>query len=576
MTLRLFSTRMKVKFLFVAASIGLLALLSYFVFPGYEYWSGDTSLYVAMLEHLRDPTILAQDIVAQRPHLAFTIYDEVTLGLRQLTGLGFEGILNSETLILRASAITGVYLLATTLKLSSRMALLVAAFFSLGGQIIGPSVAILDLEPVPRAFAVCLLFFAIGLVARGRYLVASIAASIAFLYHPPTVYPFWAAYLCLSLWLAERAIRRSLILGFIPLICAIIALLLSSRWQPGIAETQAFFSRVDPSLESLQRMRTMDVYVSTWNPRWWLHYSFLWLVSLQAFWRLREFIPQRLRFFLIGLPLIGILSMPGSYLLLDRLKWSLIPQVQPARALLLVTALAGILATAAAVKAAEKKKYIETLIWLGLVFVTRVHIFVWDCITGLANPLGRKRDLILLILAVGAGIVAISQKRRQRWVMVAWAASIIAPFLLINYANLDYNRPYTSSPQLTEVSEWARSMTSKDAVFLFPDSDIGAWPSIFRAQALRAVYVDWKGGGQINFFKGFAEEWGSRWRQTMNTKTGPVTLDRYAPLGIDYLVVQTANTISGKRPVFANSRFIIYRIEREQSGLGATSSRAIH
>ena len=566
---------MRVEFLFVAASISLLALISYFVFPGYEYWSGDSSLYVAMLEHLRDPTILAQDIVAQRPHLAFTIYDEVTLVLRQLTGFGFEGILNSETLMLRALAITGVYLLATALKLSSRMALLVAAFFSLGGQIHGPSVAILELEPVPRGFAVCLLFFSIGLVAHSRYLMAGIAASIAFLYHAPTVYPFWAAYLCLSLWPADRAIRRSQLLGFIPLVCAVVVLFLLSRWQPGIGEAQAFFARVDPLLESLQRMRARYVYVSMWNPRWWLNYSFLWVGSLLAFWRLREFIPKQLRFFLIGLPLVGILSMPASYLLLDRLKWSLIPQVQPARALLFVTALAAILATVAAVKAAEKKQYIETLLWFGLVFATRIHTFVWECVSGLANPLGRKRDLILLILAVGAGIVALSEKQRRRWVIVAWTAVMLGPFfLIVNYANVD-SHIYTSSPQLTEISEWAQSTTSKDAVFLFPDSDKELYPSIFRAKALRAVYVDWKGGGQVNYLKGFAEEWWSRWQQTMTTKTEPATLDRYASFGIDYVVVQPANPISGKSPVFANPGFIIYRIDHEQSPVEGTSSRAI-
>ena len=43
--------------------------------------------------------------------------------------------------------------------------------------------------------------------------------------------------------------------------------------------------------------------------------------------------------FLVGLPVLGVLSMPASWLLLERAGWSLVPQVQPLRLLLLCSPL---------------------------------------------------------------------------------------------------------------------------------------------------------------------------------------------------------------------------------------------
>ena len=50
-------------------------------------------------------------------------------------------------------------------------------------------------------------------------------------------------------------------------------------------------------------------------------------------------------------------------------------------------------------------------------------------------------------------------------------------------------------------------------IFVFPDAGHALDPGIFRCDALRAVYVDWKGGGQVNFFREFGEQWWFRWRQ---------------------------------------------------------------
>ena len=80
----------------LAVPIILFTLLGYWLCPGHLYLSHDTLVYVPMMERLWDATVLKTDLLATRPHLAFTIYDEVALGLRRLTGFSFREVLTFE------------------------------------------------------------------------------------------------------------------------------------------------------------------------------------------------------------------------------------------------------------------------------------------------------------------------------------------------------------------------------------------------------------------------------------------------------------------------------------------------
>jgi len=68
-----------------AAAAFALALVTFFWFPGHTWLHQDTQIYVPILEHQRDAATLRNDLVAQHPHDAFTIYDEVAIGLRRIT-----------------------------------------------------------------------------------------------------------------------------------------------------------------------------------------------------------------------------------------------------------------------------------------------------------------------------------------------------------------------------------------------------------------------------------------------------------------------------------------------------------
>jgi hypothetical protein len=542
----------------IAAAIVALTALGFLLFPGRTFLQSDTQIYLPILARISDPSLYARDLVAQHPHVSFTIYDEVTLALRRITGLGFQEVLVAQQLLFRALGILGVFLIAAALKLSTRAALLVAAIFSLGATVPGPTVLLFEYEPVPRGFAIPLLFLAIGLAAHGRDVAAGVAASLAFLYHPPSVYPFWIVYFCLTLLPSKPAVMSRRILGLAPILAGVIALLLLSRLTQASGELQSFFSRLDPEMERLQRMRAPYVWVSIWGTAWFWHFAFLWGVSLAAFWRVRKSAGQDLRFFLIGLPAIGMASFPVSYLLLEHLKWSLMPQVQPLRAVLYITAIALILAAVAAGKAAERGRYWESFLWLLPAFAIPMHTRVLEVLwPNLSNPLILRRALLLLVLAALATAGFWAARKRAAPGYAAWAAAAVLPFLLIPTYGQVKNYPVVDNPDLDALCTWARSSTVKDAVFQFPDAGNDLQPGIFRANAQRAVYADWKAGGQINFLKVFATEWWPRW-QAAGGKTPLKSLDAYGAMGIDYIVLRQANRLRGKTPVFENARFVVY------------------
>ena len=482
-------------------AIAALALLTFFQFPGHTWLQQDTQIYAPALEHQRDPMVLRNDILVKQSLLEYTLYDEAALALRGLTGLGFREVLAFEQLLARALGIWGLCLMAEALGLAMGPALLVAAICSLGATIAGPAVLSIEYEPTPRAFAVPLLICAVGLAAHRRYLGAGIAATCAFVYHAPTTLPF---------------------LGFAPLLAA------------------PFFPHLTPFQEQIQRLRAPYVWISTWPAAVIVHHLILFAILLMAFARIRREIPPKLRVLVLGLGVLGVATMPISWLLLEHWRWALVPQLQPMRALLFVALLVQFLTAAAGVKA---RRPFEAVAWFALAYLIPLQPLAWN------------RVLLAVALAT---LTALAVWRTPRFAPVA---AVLAFFAIPTLGGV-VNYPHLHTPELAQLSAWARASTPQDAVFLFPDAARGLAPGIFRAESLRAVYVDWKSGGQANYLKVFGDEWWPRWQQTMAHGFTLADLPRYEALGIGYVVLQCPNRLP--RPaVFENARYVAYA---EQNG----------
>jgi hypothetical protein len=466
----------------VAAAVAALALATFFWFPGHTWLHQDTQIYMPILEHQRDPAVLRNDLIAQHPHDAFTLYDEVAIGLRAVTGLGFKEVLQAQQIVTRAVGIWGLVLLAEAFGLSILQALAVAAIGSLGIVVVGPTVLTVEYEPTPRAFAAPLILCAIGLAARGRPMAASVAGSIAFLYHAPTTLPFWAVFVLRRHW---RALAPFAVAAAVLSIAALLG-----------RDASGFYGRLTAAQEELQRMRASYVWVSTFPPSLLLHFTIVFAIACVAFVRVRG-----KDLMLPVMAAIGVATLPLSFALLEGMKWALMPQLQPMRALL----------------------FTEPWAW---------------------KP-----------VAVAVGIAAAGAVSPAAILPAALAAFLAIPILggVVNY-------PKLHTPELAQLSAWARTSTSGDAVFLFPDTARGLAPGIFRAEALRAVYVDWKGGGQVNYLGDFGEQWRFRWQQTLAQRFNPSALPKYSGLGIHYIVLTPKNRLP-RPPEFENPAYLVYRIQ---------------
>lgn len=542
--------------------IAALTAAGFWVFPGHTFLQSDTQIYVPMLEHLWNPAVFQDDFMVRRPHLAFTIFDEMAIALRRLTGLGFREVLAGQQLLFRFLGLLGVFLLATSMRVPARMGLFVTAVFGLGTFIGGPTVLTVEYEPIPRAFALPLLFLAVGLIAHGRDLSGGVAASLAFLYHPTTTLAFWALYFCLALWPAGGfAAMRRRVLGLAPLLVAVVLLLIASRLQAGVTEAPDFLGRIAPWWEEVLRLRSTYLWTSLWFPHWYWHYAILFGLAGAAYWRLQREMPFDLRFFLAGLPVLGVLSVPLSWLLLEQWKLALAPQIQVARNVLYIAAAAVVMAVIAGVRAAQQSRWWESLLWFVPALLVPVGEPVqWTLFTKLDDPLARRRLLLAAGLAIAAALVAWAEPRGLRWQRLVWPALVAAPYLLFPaYGKVARHVP-SQEAAVMELARWARSSTSERGVFLFADAGRGLDPGIFRANALRAVYVDWKGGGQGNYLPSVAREWARRWKlaDALRFKGGDVR--RFASLGVDYVVLRRDTPAAGGRIVFRNESYTAYQV----------------
>jgi uncharacterized protein DUF6798 len=524
------------KALLWAGGVLLITVLGFWLFPGHTYLQSDTQIYIPMLERLHDPALFPSDIVALRPHLMFTIYDEAALFFRRFGD--FEAVLTAEQLIFRALAVCGLMMIALRLGLSAAQSFFVAAILSLGATIVGPAVLTIEYEPVPRGFAISLIVFALGLIAQDRNLAAGSAASLAFLYHPPTTLPFWG--LAIILVIAKRL--KWTILA--PLAIAGVILALLSRLQsPGI-EAASMMRRLDPFQESLQRMRAGYSFVSRWNANTRIDFAVQALIAGLALWRLRKHMHGPLRDFLWGLPIVGLLSVPLSWLLLEHEHWALIPEWQPARAILFLSLMTALLAAVAALKSANLA---ERLLWLtAALLMPMQHAMVGAAIH--YRPLWFAAALAMVI----AALLELDGKTRGATVILA----SVLPFLAI--PQLVENYPPVDRTDLRALADWARNSTPQSALFLFPDSGTSLDPGVFRAQALRGLYVDWKSGGQVNYFPDFAREWWTRWVETGSGRWS-VTRDDFpklAAMGVDYVVLK--KPIPDEAPRFTGGKYFAY------------------
>jgi hypothetical protein len=540
--------------LLLCISIVSVTWLGFKVFPGHTYLQGDTQTYVPMLERMDAPGYLSRDLVATHSHLTYTIYDEVTLFLHAVAGLSLKTALIAQQLLYRAAGVLGAFLLARATGLNGLFAFLAATLLNLGAALTGPGVWLLDCEPVPRAFAVGLVILAMGLLTRERPLLAGLSGGLAVLYDPPTAAPFWIVVLVALIF--DRQLRSLLRPAGTILLIFVLLLANLAQLQPGVLEPQIFLGKISNSLANVHLYIASDAWVSLWAGRDIWQYLVIWTCGMWATARIWPALNRQTRWLFMLLPSLGIISVPASYMLLEQLRWSLVPQLRPARALLFTVAMTSLACSIAGIHAALRHKTREALLWFLVVFALPLNVRVLDLLRVI-----NAKDLLQLVLCVAlAGLLTAfimrfgSTKLRPVVLLIPLIAIVAGPRIgrVANYSMTTNNEP------ITEVTDWAENNTWGGSMFLFPDAARDLYPGVFRAESRRPVWVDWESGSLANYFESFAHDWWERWRQTMEGQFSPARMQRILSLPVDYYVLKRANQLADVKPVFENREFVVY------------------
>ncbi len=543
-----------------ALALGAFTLLTYLQFPGHTWLQQDSQTYVAILQHLDNPSALARDLVATHPHVQWTVYDEIARALHGFTGLGYHAILDAQLLLFRFLGLTGVFLLAAAAGLNRMGAIFVSFVFGLGAAIGGPEILSLEYEPVPRAFAFLLIVAALGYGAFGRWTVSAGLAGLALLYHPPTSAPYWLAVLVYALVCQRLKAVRAVPVAFF---CASFLLLLFAALQAGEREVQPLFTRIPADLISVMRYRGAYNWVDLWKPEWLRQHILLALVAAGAWFRLRKQLSRELAVLSASLTIYGLLSVPLSWLTLNVLGWSMMSLFQPARGVILVTLFAVVLSAAAAWSAAQRGARLESFAWLLPAFAIPANRLVLELFTGASqDSVAMKRLVLVVCLSLAAALAAgLRPEVAARWQRCALAllVPVAAAFLIPGFGQLA-NYPQLHTPQLESLAAWARTGTRPDALFFFAGADRQVTPGIFRVEAQRALFVDWKGGGQVNQNWAFAREWLRRWNWANQAQPPFRTAAEYASAGIDFIVLAPVGTLPGLGPVYENADWRVFEV----------------
>ncbi len=480
----------------LAVLLGIVAItwLQFAIFPGHSWLQSDTQIYVPMLERLASPGLLSRDLVATHPNVAYTIYDEVTLFLHEAGRLNLHTALVGQQLFCRAGAVLGVFLIAGSAGLGDWQALLAATLVNLGAMLYGPGVSLVDLEPTPKGFAFGLVLLAVGLLARKLPLLGGLAGGVALIYDPRVALPFWTVVLLAMLF--DRSLRPMLRPSIT--ILAVFGLLLANlaQLQPGIGETQGLFEKISPAIARILEYRTSYVWVSSWAGRLIWLYLALWSCGVWATRRIWGSLGRLMRWFFVLLPVLGLCSVPLSYVLLEYARWHVTPQIQPARTLTFLMAFAFAACAIAGFQAVQKKELPQAAFLLAIV-----------ALFSLTTPHAGKEP---------------------------------------------------AEGQLATIADWAQSSTWGGSMFLFPDAQRELYPGVFRTEAKRAVWVDWETGRQSAYFDSFADEWARRWHDTMEGTYSITRLKALLTLPIDYYVVKRKDEVPGALPAFATADFLVY------------------
>ncbi len=245
--------------------------------------------------------------------------------------------------------------------------------------------------------------------------------------------------------------------------------------------------------------------------------------------------------------------LPASQQALQRMRTaydyvSLWPRAEFGRYLLI--GIAGTIALLNLRMRRDRFVFLAAFVFIGLASIPLSWLLLEAARLAITPQIQPARALLFLVVvsSIAGAIAACRALRSRKWMEAAsWLIFCIALPLT--------NPPAVQieGPDLLTFANWART---HPGIYAFPESGHSRAPGWFRAVALQPVYVDWKGGGQVNYLQGFGEVWWQRWQATMN---GLLTPERYRQLGIRYVALPRTEW-PARAPAFHNDSWTVYPV----------------
>ncbi len=544
-----------VRTLLLCLALFAAAWLEFKVYPGHSYLEGETQLYAPVLERQAAPGLLSRDLVATSGELSLTAYDEATLLLHQAGRQPLGRALADQQFTFRIAALLGFYLLLRASGLSQLFSFVVAALAGLGATVAGPAVMLTNREPVPGAFAFCLILLAMGLMTDEKPLLAGLMGGLALLYDPVLAAPFWIVALA---GFALNGTLRRVVRPMLPILL-IFALLLANlaQLQPETAG-DPLATRISSSLVLFQKAHAPQIYVSAWAHGEIWQILALCVLALWAAARCWPILNEYFRWMVLGCGLCGLLAIPISYGLIDEGHFLWAARFQPARTLIYSAAGAAVLFGLAGMRAMLERRIGEAAGWFFLLILLPASRGLFDSLRLFDKVHLARFGLVVALAAMFTGLVWMLG--RTRWRFALAAVPLVAAFAFWATPGLR-PAPVPFQKSLAGLAIWADTSTWGSSVFLFADAGRAAYPDVFRAESRRGLWVDWNSAPGVLFADKAAMAWQERWENALAYGFSTQNLERMLARPVDYYVLRKRDELSGVRSVFSNRDFLVYDAE---------------
>ncbi|MBU2490957.1 MAG: hypothetical protein KKA60_16350 [Proteobacteria bacterium] len=602
-------------------SLVLLAAVLALVLNGYWYGTGDSDLYIPLVEHAADSSMFPGDYLFSEPTAGASFW---------VPAMGFANrFVSTQALFFGGYCLSLVLFFAATLALCrvlfpDREAALFALLFlvtwkPLGGAMMRTIESIYSLRIAAMPFSIAFLaaWFA------GRHRLAAVLAALTFWIHPLSGAPL-ALLVVLGAATDPRPGRLRRVAGISGLYAlAVSPLFLKVLFSAlGGSGPPAFFFPTDPLWLSVARARLGYLFLSQWNPGDLLlagAYAGL-LASVLVYRRLSGTAGEKDRLAWVLLAAVGVLYLV-AWVFGDLYPVAMVIELQLLRSLYLVVitsmAWAGWMAAQGARMAREADPapdapvsartlgFLRRLFPLAMVLllVSRAEghalgILIlaagWGALFGERLPVLFRRGLgaaavSMAALGVAGGLLPLSTgiavvlavvflflelaraRNRDRFSpralpRAAWVAVAVVA-LAITWTGLE-NRSFFQSVHLPghipetpyiRAAQWCRDHTPEDALFLVPPSFRG-----FRVFSGRPVAGTIKDGGPALFSKAFLWTWLTRMKDLRDYESLDEArlLELGRKYGAQFAVVEAGRGLSLPR-LWTDGFFSVVLLSRE-------------